>query len=162
MTPDCVPGRSGLLVTLLLVLITIYLHEQDTSPSVHGITPLIIWNQICLTMVIIALLEYAAILYLIRFRTPTKHGKRIGCFGLDMIRSKTLEKRETSVSNTATSMEEYRNSKADETEIYDPTNDPMDARLQMAKSIDRHSLILVPISFFIIVFVYWIHFSLKN
>merc|ERR1711994_715809 len=82
-SPDCVPGRSGLLVTLLLVLITIYLHALDVSPSIHGITPLIIWNQICLTMVIIALFEYAGIMYVIRFLSAEIKISAIGCLNLD-------------------------------------------------------------------------------
>ena len=82
--PECVPGRAGLLVTLLLVLTTISLHELDVSPSVQGITPLLIWNDICVTMVIVAIVEYAGILYTMRFCTRSKHTEQNHEFNMEL------------------------------------------------------------------------------
>ena len=74
--PECVPGRAGVLVTLLLVLSTVSLHELDESPSEQGITPLLIWNHICLMMICLALLEYSAILFSMRFRVENRLKRR--------------------------------------------------------------------------------------
>ena len=65
--PENVPGRGGLLVTLLLVLTTFHLQEMQRCPAVREPTPLVIWTSINLFMVALALFEYAFILYYIRF-----------------------------------------------------------------------------------------------
>ena len=65
--PQIVPGRGGLLVTLLLVLTTFHLRELDKCPAVRDITPLLVWSSVCLLMVALALFEYAFVLYFIRF-----------------------------------------------------------------------------------------------
>ena len=65
--PENVPGRGGLLVTLLLVLTTFHLQEMQRCPAVREPTPLVIWTSITLFMVAVALFEYAFILYYIRF-----------------------------------------------------------------------------------------------
>ena len=70
--PENVPGRGGVLVTLLLVLTTFHLREMERCPAVREPTPLVIWTSITLFMVAVALFEYAFILYYIRFEKKKK------------------------------------------------------------------------------------------
>ena len=49
--PTSYPGRVGILVTLILVLINIMIMVIETSPTVSGICALIIWIIISLSMV---------------------------------------------------------------------------------------------------------------
>ena len=65
--PEIVPGRAGILVTLLLVLTTFHLREMERCPAFRDPTPLLIWTSVCLSVVSIAIFEYAFILYYIRF-----------------------------------------------------------------------------------------------
>ena len=49
--PTSYPGRVGILVTLILVLINIMIMVIETSPTVSGICALIFWIIISLSMV---------------------------------------------------------------------------------------------------------------
>ena len=49
--PDAYPGRMGMLVVLVLVIINIMLKVIETSPKVSGICGLTLWTMICLIMV---------------------------------------------------------------------------------------------------------------
>ena len=159
-SPDCVPGRSGLLVTLLLVLITIYLHDLDVSPSVHGITPLIVWTQICLTMVIGALFEYAGIMYVIRFLSSPKKIDATRFLNLDMLRFGSGQvDMEKKMNMTKRIRERQNNDGDDKMDTTQKKDDVMDARFKMAKSIDHASLILIPCLFALITLVYWLRFA---
>ena len=162
-SPDCVPGRSGLLVTLLLVLITIYLHDLDVSPSIHGITPLIIWNQICLTMVIISLFEYAGIMYVIRFLSTSNKINGMSCLNLEN-RRKDLCHREMELNNSMTKIKLERNSVKtkdgyNEKDASTKNDSIMEARFRTAKSIDHASLIFIPVLFSLTTLVYWLRFA---
>ena len=60
--PDVIPGRMGLLITLLLVLINLFNSIKDppaTSPSA-----LDVWILSCIFFVTLALAAYASLLYL--------------------------------------------------------------------------------------------------
>ena len=162
-SPDCVPGRSGLLVTLLLVLITIYLHDLDVSPSIHGITPLIIWNQICLTMVIIALFEYAGIMYVIRFLSTSNKINGIICLNLEN-RRKDFSQRDMECNNSMTKIKVEGNSSKskdgyNEKSVAIKKDSVMEARFKMAKSIDHASLIFIPVLFALTTLIYWLRFA---
>ena len=50
--PESFPGRSGMLVLLVLVIINIMLVIIGQSPVVSGICGLTIWSMLCLFMVI--------------------------------------------------------------------------------------------------------------
>ena len=164
-SPDCVPGRSGLLVTLLLVLITIYLHDLDVSPSIHGITPLIIWNQICLTMVIIALFEYAGIMYVIRFLSTSNkiNGMGINCLNLEN-RRKDFGHRDIEFNHSMTKIKVEKNSVQtkdgyNEIDLSTKKDSVIEARFRTAKSIDHASLILIPVLFSLTTLIYWLRFA---
>ena len=159
-SPDCVPGRSGLLVTLLLVLITIYLHDLDVSPSIHGITPLIVWTQVCLTMVIVALFEYAGIMYVIRFLSTPKKIDAAHFLNLDILRPGSGKVDMEKKIGIPKRVKERQTKDDDNSMDARHKNDEiMDARFKMAKSIDHASLILIPCSFAFITLVYWLHFA---
>ena len=155
---DCVLDRAGLLVTLLLVLITIYLHDLDVSPSIHGITPLIVWTQICLTMVIVALFEYAGMMYVIRFLSTPKKIDAAHLLSLDILRpgsGKIDMEKKMSITKR---MRERQNKDDDKSMDATHKNDEiMDARFKMAKSIDHAFLIFIPCSFAFITLVYWLY-----
>ena len=61
-SPDVIPGRMGLLITLLLVLVNLFNSIKDppaTSPSA-----LDVWILSCVFFVTLALIAYASLLYL--------------------------------------------------------------------------------------------------
>ena len=61
--PDVIPGRMTLLVTLFLVMISIFNTTYATSPEVHGLNALSAWILSCILFVFAALLGYAGILF---------------------------------------------------------------------------------------------------
>ena len=60
--PDVIPGRMGLLITLLLVLINLF--NSIKSPPAASPSALAIWILTCIIFVTFALLAYASLLYL--------------------------------------------------------------------------------------------------
>ena len=79
--PDSVPGRTGLLVTLFLVTITIFKTILEKTPHSGGLTGLSYFAMVSIFYIAGAILEYAVLLYLKRrvaFRTilnSTRIGK---------------------------------------------------------------------------------------
>ena len=61
--PDVIPGRMTLLVTLFLVMISIFNTTSTTSPKVQGFNALTAWILSCILFVFAALLGYAGILF---------------------------------------------------------------------------------------------------
>ena len=158
-TPECVPGRAGLLVTLLLILTKMYVHELDTSPSVQGITPLLIWNQICIIMIILTLLEYAGILYVMRFCTPTQYIERIRVLNVDANTKDCGLMQKNTKTKTKQIDDDQNHKKNKETRF---KFDDMVLCLHKAQMADHYSLIIVPSSFCVVTFIYWIYFPLTN
>ena len=64
--PDIVPGRMALLITLFLVLINIHNTIQTNSPKAEGFTAIKTWVIACIIFVFGAMLEYSAILLLLK------------------------------------------------------------------------------------------------
>ena len=64
--PDAYPGRMGMLVVLVLVIINIMLKVIETSPKVSGICGLTLWTMICLIMVRLIKFQYLARVTLIK------------------------------------------------------------------------------------------------
>ena len=50
--PEAYPGRMGMLVVLILVMVNILLKIIETSPMKAGICGLVLWLFICLMLVI--------------------------------------------------------------------------------------------------------------
>ena len=64
---DAVPGRLGLLLTLLLMMINLNNSVSSTIPKSSNVTPITIWIVGSIAFVFLALLEYAIILYIVKF-----------------------------------------------------------------------------------------------
>ena len=64
---DAVPGRLGLLLTLLLMTINLNNSASSSIPKSNSICPLIGWILTSMTFILIALLEYFVILLLMKF-----------------------------------------------------------------------------------------------
>ena len=60
--PEVVPGRMGLLVTILLVLINIFIGIKSKAPISSGLNAFDVFLVICIGQVFIACLEYAMVL----------------------------------------------------------------------------------------------------
>ena len=61
--PEIVPGRAGLLVTLMLVLVNLFLNITSKSPNTDSLTAISCWMIGCILFVALALMEYAIILF---------------------------------------------------------------------------------------------------
>ena len=85
--PSCFPGRMGLLVTIVLCIINVMTSTMQGSPESNGLNAMNCWFLICLILVACASLEYAILLFFIRFpntliqmdssRTTNIHPKHI-------------------------------------------------------------------------------------
>ena len=60
--PEVVPGRMGLLVTILLVLINIFIGIKNKAPISSNLNAFDVFLVICIGQVFIACLEYAVVL----------------------------------------------------------------------------------------------------
>ena len=65
--PHIVPGRMGLLVTLLLVLVNIFNGFKNSSPPSTNLNALDVYLIICISLVFCALMQYAVVLFLANF-----------------------------------------------------------------------------------------------
>ena len=156
--PESVPGRSGLLVTLLLVLTTFHLHELDQSPVISTVTPLLIWSEICLAFVFLAFLEYSFILFYVRFRNNgrNKDKGRSGINPLCMnknVKPKSSCNKDDVTRNTG-QMEMERRPKR----ITINSKDALPAKFT-ASTLDYFSLKIFPLGFMLVLVVYFVHFS---
>ena len=152
--PESVPGRSGLLVTLILVLTTFHLHELDQSPLISSITPLLIWSEICLAFVFFAFLEYSCILFFLRFPNNRKNKMkgRSGINPMYMIKEDEYVKDDQNVAKTQTPLEKRRKGAS----RY--CKEPMSEKLT-ASTIDYLALKIFPIGFAFVLVVYFGHFG---
>ena len=77
--PNSFPGRMSLLVTLVLCIINVMTGERQQSPKGSGWNTCDYWYIICLVMVAIASLEYAILLYFMRFgKVPIQSARERG------------------------------------------------------------------------------------
>ena len=65
--PNCYPGRISLLVTIFLCIINVMTSAMQNSPESNGLNAMNCWFLICLAQVAFASLEYAVIIYFMRF-----------------------------------------------------------------------------------------------
>ena len=59
---DVVPGRMGLLITLFLVLVNLFITITTNSPNTKSLTSISTWVLTCIIFVQGAVLEYGCIL----------------------------------------------------------------------------------------------------
>ena len=143
--PDSFPGRMGLLVTLVLCIINVMTNEMEQSPATSGISKIDLWCIICLVMVAIASLEYAVLLYLMRFG---KRGLVTACTKSFSSTGKISVLQAKGGTNSVKTQEHN----AEENSQF---------RLQ-AKVIDYFALICVPALFLIIAIAYFLHYSCRG
>jgi hypothetical protein len=60
--PSCIPGRMGMLITVFLVLINIFIGLKNSSPTSNGLNAADVFVVACIVEVFAALLEYAMVL----------------------------------------------------------------------------------------------------
>lgn len=169
--PENVPGRGGLLVTLLLVLTTFHIREMERCPAVREPTPLVIWTSITLFMVAVALFEYAFILYYIRFEKKKRgiEGKITnilkGHNKDEMTPMITRVKRKVSmqlslaevpeVPEFAETIPDTKNLSRTNSEKIEAKNDVLFDKT--SEMIDYYALIVLPIVFILFLFAYFIY-----
>ena len=129
--PEIVPGRMTLLITLLLVLISLFGTIVRTQPPTTSPTALVAWTLFCMMFVIGALLAYAAILYY-QFRMDKKSAGKV-----------------TNVSSVSVfdSAGKSKSSLQEKSTVMDMT--------VSCKNWDRNFLVCFPTLFFIFNLVYW-------
>lgn len=71
--PEVVPGRMALLVTLFLVLINIFNSVRERAPISSKLNAIDLYLVVCIFLVFGALMEYAAILLLLKKRRKPKY-----------------------------------------------------------------------------------------
>ena len=143
--PEIVPGRAGLLITLCLVLANFFIYQQESSPSQSGLTPLLLWTNICLMMCVLAFMEYAYLLYCIRFGYIT-------CKGI----------KRTKISNNYSGWKIKQVTKMNGEEHL-VRNAMEEDKLQLfnwAKKVDSYAMKIYPLTFLGISLMYWIFFGL--
>ena len=72
---EVVPGRLGLLITLLLVMNNMSNTVTSTIPRSGTVCPLLLWIQHSMVFIALALLEYFALLYISKFSWRVKDCK---------------------------------------------------------------------------------------
>ena len=140
--PDVVPGRMGLLVTVLLVLINIFISVKSNSPSSSGfLNALDIFLVVCIVEVFIALSEYALVLFLCLKQTKIRRLKSPNPKQLSV----DPPRRTPSNLNTRNTVE--TNGWTDNILNFKPDNHP--------NKLDQISLIVFPASFVMFNLVYY-------
>ena len=74
--PNSFPGRISLLVTIVLCIINVMTGVMQQNPEGNAINTLDCWCIICLALVAIASLEYAILLYFMRFGKVQIHSAK--------------------------------------------------------------------------------------
>jgi len=76
--PEVVPGRMAMLVTLFLVLINIFNSVRERAPISSKLNAIDLYLVVCIFLVFGALMEYAAILLLLKKRRKPKYSIDVG------------------------------------------------------------------------------------
>ena len=74
--PNCYPGRISLLVTIFLCIINVMTSAMQNSPESNGLNAMNCWFLICLAQVAFASLEYAVIIYFMRFSKKIQNSQK--------------------------------------------------------------------------------------
>lgn len=140
--PDVVPGRMGLLVTIFLVLINIFISVQSNSPPSSGfLTALDVFLVVCIVEVFTAFSEYALVLLLCLNQTKIQRTKSPNPKRDSVDRSKRIPR------NSNTGDKVVTNGWMDNMLNFKPDNHP--------NKLDQISLLLFPASFVIFNVVYY-------
>ena len=71
-SPEVVPGRIGLLVTIFLVLVNIFNRVQSNAPVSKSLNAVDLYLIVCIGHVFLALSEYAIVLFLAKHNRGIK------------------------------------------------------------------------------------------
>ena len=122
--PEVVPGRMGLLVTIQLVLINIFIGIKNKAPISSDLNAFDVFLVICIGHVFVACLEYAIVL--VMMQTDGKISPLESSIQEYCLKPKLLKR-------------ESRKEKCRGTRI----------------NLDRISLVLFPITYFLMMFIYF-------
>ena len=131
---DSFPGRFGLLGGLVLMLINILLNTITMSPHTKGVNALTTWIILCITLILIAIIEYSFLLFIVRY------------WKIDSVKPrdrKSIRRRRVNIKTLQI--------------LEDPDNhlSPLSTR---CKKLDTYSLILSPLLLFFVIIVYVLTF----
>ena len=73
---DSIAGRMGLLITLVLVLINLFVNCTRESPNSDSFTLVSTWMVFCIFFISLAICEYGVILMVNHYRNYFTNGKR--------------------------------------------------------------------------------------
>lgn len=171
--PEVVPGRMALLVTLFLVLINIFNSVRERAPISSRLNAIDLYLVVCIFLVFGALMEYAAILLLLKKRRKPKYSIDIGLKKMfnngdasQPLKRRTASAGPTSPTTTAGHLEEAKRpgESGDEVEITAPLRrkklfycePPVDPRIKaVCDNIDAWAMWLSPPVFLIFNVAYW-------
>ena len=76
---EVVPGRMGLLITLLLVLVNLFISITANSPNTDSLTWISVWVMACIIFVQVAVMEYGCILLFkyVMYHPTSEVGRKI-------------------------------------------------------------------------------------
>ena len=144
--PSSIPGRMGLLVTVFLVIINIFIGVKNQSPIANGLNAIDVFLVACIGQVFVALLEYA--LVLIQYGQQDQHYHSVS---INPIKVYAEGKNETDSAIAAKHPASIENG-----------NNSAQERVLIAKRnfLDGLSLRLFPLSFLIFLIIYSIIYVL--
>ena len=144
--PSIIPGRMGLLVTVFLVIINIFIGVKNQSPTANGLNAIDVFLVVCIGQVFVALLEYA--LVLIRYGQLAQHYQSVS---INPIKVYAEARKETDPAIAAKHQDSNEN-----------RNDLAQEIVSIAKRnfLDGLSLRLFPLSFLIFLIIYSIIYVL--
>lgn len=142
--PKMVLGCGGLLLSLCLVLTNFFIYEQEFSPSISGITPLMVWTNICMSMCVLAFIEHSYLLYCMRFSSKRyrKIAHRITSSNISVEKMKLTPER--NITNGPMNNEEGE--------------DTLDFQ-NWSKKVDTYAIKIFPLSFLVVSVIYWVYFG---
>ena len=138
--PSSIPGRMGLLVTVFLVIINIFISVKNQSPATTGLNAGDVFLVVCIGQVFVALIEYA--LVLIRYGQTTEDYQSVSISPNQVYTETSNEKDATIASKHQSKKESQENSRQ--------------LRYSNVKRnfLDRLALLLFPLSFSIFLIIY--------
>ena len=138
--PSSIPGRMGLLVTVFLVIINIFIGVKNQSPATTGLNAADVFLVVCIGQVFVALIEYA--LVLIRYGQTTEDYQSVS-ISPTQVYTETSNEKDGAIATTHKSIKEGKeNSRL--------------VRYSNVKRnfLDRLALLLFPLSFLIFLIIY--------
>ena len=150
--PEVVPGRIGLLVTVLLMLINIYMSVKSNAPKSSGsISKMDLFFLVCFGQVFVAFTEYAMVLFLFmkRKNIPIETG------GGGENPSISMENMAQTNTSLATNSKPSEDEETRNINLHPNPNTTMDKYKLLISKSDNIFFVCYPISFLIITIWYF-------